>query len=62
MWYHPNSLSNPDLMANSNFATKLKPSQATALANVAIKPLNLQGGQCTWCGKYGHKRKVCPLL
>ncbi|KAI8356723.1 hypothetical protein EDC96DRAFT_576683 [Choanephora cucurbitarum] len=29
---------------------------------VTIKPLNLQGGQCTWCGKYGHKKKVCPLL
>ncbi|KAI7900732.1 uncharacterized protein BX663DRAFT_516317 [Cokeromyces recurvatus] len=28
----------------------------------AIKPLNLQGGQCTWCGKYGHKRISCPLL
>ncbi|KAF1798223.1 hypothetical protein FB192DRAFT_1398315 [Mucor lusitanicus] len=27
-----------------------------------IKPLNLQGGQCTWCGKYGHKRPSCPLL
>ncbi|KAI8365359.1 uncharacterized protein BYT42DRAFT_589643 [Radiomyces spectabilis] len=28
----------------------------------AIKPLNLQGGQCSWCGKYGHKRPSCPLL
>ncbi|KAI9276279.1 hypothetical protein BY458DRAFT_433868 [Sporodiniella umbellata] len=28
----------------------------------AIKPLNLDGGQCSWCGKYGHKRLVCPLL
>ncbi|RCH90815.1 hypothetical protein CU097_003006 [Rhizopus azygosporus] len=27
-----------------------------------IKPLNLQGGQCSWCGKYGHKRHICPLL
>ncbi|KAG2203237.1 hypothetical protein INT46_000427 [Mucor plumbeus] len=27
-----------------------------------IKPLNLQGGQCSWCGKYGHKRPTCPLL
>ncbi|KAI8967071.1 hypothetical protein BDF20DRAFT_917875 [Mycotypha africana] len=28
----------------------------------AIKPLNLQGGQCTWCGKYGHKKIACPYL
>ncbi|OAD80465.1 CCHC-type zinc finger transcription factor [Phycomyces blakesleeanus NRRL 1555(-)] len=27
-----------------------------------IKPLNLQGGQCTWCGKYGHKRRGCSFL
>ncbi|KAG2186641.1 hypothetical protein INT44_002865 [Umbelopsis vinacea] len=27
-----------------------------------VKPVNLSGGQCSWCGKYGHKRPTCPLL
>ncbi|KAI9338025.1 hypothetical protein BD770DRAFT_448425 [Pilaira anomala] len=27
-----------------------------------VKPLNLDGGQCAWCGKYGHQRISCPLL
>ncbi|EIE87673.1 hypothetical protein RO3G_12384 [Rhizopus delemar RA 99-880] len=27
-----------------------------------IKPLNLEGGQCSWCGKYGHQNLACPLL
>ncbi|KAI9260360.1 hypothetical protein EDC94DRAFT_610919, partial [Helicostylum pulchrum] len=27
-----------------------------------VKPLNLEGGQCIWCGKYGHQRRACPLL
>ncbi|KAI9359428.1 hypothetical protein BD770DRAFT_386036 [Pilaira anomala] len=27
-----------------------------------IKPVDLSYGQCTWCGKYGHKRIGCPLL
>ncbi|KAI9351921.1 hypothetical protein BD770DRAFT_474553 [Pilaira anomala] len=39
-------------------------SATTTLINMSydVKPLNLQGGQCTWCGKYGHKRLKCPLL
>ncbi|KAI9267360.1 hypothetical protein BY458DRAFT_547509 [Sporodiniella umbellata] len=41
-------------------ATKRPASVNMSLA--VIKPLNLDGGQCSWCGKYGHKRPVCPLL
>ncbi|CAO3656456.1 unnamed protein product [Mucor fragilis] len=29
---------------------------------VVVKPLNLEGGQCTWCGKYGHSTMICPYL
>ncbi|KAI9299410.1 hypothetical protein BJ944DRAFT_52342, partial [Cunninghamella echinulata] len=29
---------------------------------VSPKPLDLRGGQCSWCGKYGHKRIRCPFL
>ncbi|KAG2191357.1 hypothetical protein INT46_008949 [Mucor plumbeus] len=38
--------------------------QSTATKNypVVIKPLNLEGGQCTWCGKYGHSTMICPYL
>ncbi|KAJ8662731.1 hypothetical protein O0I10_001695 [Lichtheimia ornata] len=25
-------------------------------------PINTTGGQCSWCGKYGHQRGVCPYL
>ncbi|KAF1801966.1 hypothetical protein FB192DRAFT_1375640, partial [Mucor lusitanicus] len=31
-------------------------------AVVVVKPLNLEGGQCTWCGKYGHSTMICPYL
>ncbi|KAI7861105.1 hypothetical protein BDC45DRAFT_13479 [Circinella umbellata] len=27
-----------------------------------IADVNLDGGQCTWCGIYGHKPPTCPLL
>ncbi|KAI7870334.1 hypothetical protein BDF14DRAFT_1879311 [Spinellus fusiger] len=40
----------------------LSPLPSVPNATFDIKPLNLQGGQCTWCGKYGHKRMSCPLL
>ncbi|KAI9487060.1 MAG: hypothetical protein EXX96DRAFT_551690 [Benjaminiella poitrasii] len=46
---------------NSSNCNQNKTRQQTNMA-YAIKPLNLQGGQCTWCGKYGHKRGSCPLL
>ncbi|KAI7882842.1 hypothetical protein K492DRAFT_193152 [Lichtheimia hyalospora FSU 10163] len=25
-------------------------------------PINTTGGQCSWCGKYGHQRVGCPYL
>ncbi|ORE07779.1 hypothetical protein BCV72DRAFT_226062 [Rhizopus microsporus var. microsporus] len=43
------------------YSTARKRIATTSMA-FDIKPLNLQGGQCTWCGKYGHKRPICPLL
>ncbi|CAO3654006.1 unnamed protein product [Mucor hiemalis] len=50
----------PTSMVNCNNATTT--TTTSTLSSNEIKPLNLQGGQCTWCGKYGHKRPVCPLL
>ncbi|KAI9342992.1 hypothetical protein BD770DRAFT_447462 [Pilaira anomala] len=29
---------------------------------VSVKDINTSGGQCTWCGCYGHNRGYCPLL
>ncbi|KAI7883732.1 hypothetical protein K492DRAFT_205245 [Lichtheimia hyalospora FSU 10163] len=26
------------------------------------RPIDTTGGQCTWCGKYGHQRRGCPFL
>ncbi|KAL7310045.1 hypothetical protein PS15m_010852 [Mucor circinelloides] len=36
--------------------------ESTKRDAVVIKPLNLEGGQCTWCGKYGHSTMICPYL
>ncbi|KAI8142308.1 hypothetical protein BJV82DRAFT_616260, partial [Fennellomyces sp. T-0311] len=38
------------------------PSPGTLNGTAGIPPVNLTGDQCTWCGKYGHKRKLCPYL
>ncbi|ORZ10536.1 hypothetical protein BCR42DRAFT_422587 [Absidia repens] len=27
-----------------------------------IPGINTSGGQCSWCGKYGHKPSYCPYL
>ncbi|ORZ17019.1 hypothetical protein BCR42DRAFT_413767 [Absidia repens] len=27
-----------------------------------IPGINTTGGQCNWCGKYGHKPNYCPYL
>ncbi|ORY92073.1 hypothetical protein BCR43DRAFT_497743, partial [Syncephalastrum racemosum] len=27
-----------------------------------VPPVNVSGGQCSWCGKYGHQRGSCPFL
>ncbi|KAI8090621.1 hypothetical protein BDF21DRAFT_491009 [Thamnidium elegans] len=29
---------------------------------VYIKGIDTSGGQCTWCGRYGHNKSYCPLL
>ncbi|KAI9321654.1 hypothetical protein BX666DRAFT_1904272 [Dichotomocladium elegans] len=26
------------------------------------RPINTEGGQCRWCGTYGHTEIGCPLL
>ncbi|KAI7856303.1 hypothetical protein BDC45DRAFT_503602, partial [Circinella umbellata] len=28
----------------------------------SIRDIDLRGGQCSWCGKYGHRRPACPFL
>ncbi|ORE17587.1 hypothetical protein BCV71DRAFT_127826 [Rhizopus microsporus] len=34
----------------------------TQLVNHGLKPLDLTHGQCSWCGKYGHRQSKCPYL
>ncbi|KAI8640150.1 hypothetical protein BD408DRAFT_245838 [Parasitella parasitica] len=29
---------------------------------LSIKDINTTGGQCTWCGKYGHQVDDCSFL
>ncbi|KAI8078038.1 uncharacterized protein B0P05DRAFT_543875 [Gilbertella persicaria] len=69
MWCHGDNSLNSDSIVKSNSVvsssrSNVSHSNTIPLTNMsfAIKPLNLQGGQCTWCGKYGHKRLACPLL
>ncbi|KAI8644973.1 hypothetical protein BD408DRAFT_430022 [Parasitella parasitica] len=38
------------------------PTENDAIISHIIKPLNLEGGQCYWCGIYGHASKACLYL
>ncbi|KAI7851814.1 hypothetical protein BDC45DRAFT_515105 [Circinella umbellata] len=45
--------------SRSNQALPIKP-MSTPVNSIA--PVNLTGHQCSWCGKFGHKRVYCPYL
>ncbi|OAD72981.1 hypothetical protein PHYBLDRAFT_146295 [Phycomyces blakesleeanus NRRL 1555(-)] len=45
---------------SSSHAVSLPPKNINPA--IDIPPLDMTGGQCTWCGKYGHKNPGCPLL
>ncbi|KAI8333653.1 hypothetical protein BC941DRAFT_434098 [Chlamydoabsidia padenii] len=30
--------------------------------NSSIPRINTTGGQCSWCGIYGHRQSYCPYL
>ncbi|KAI8581355.1 hypothetical protein K450DRAFT_232649 [Umbelopsis ramanniana AG] len=52
-------------MAITNFLNKTKSCCKTSTSSGpkdSVKDINLSGGQCSWCGKYGHLRGHCPLL
>ncbi|KAL1927916.1 hypothetical protein VTP01DRAFT_3321 [Rhizomucor pusillus] len=43
-------------------ATTVSAGSAPVNYHGPIKPINTTGGQCSWCGKYGHHRGSCPFL
>ncbi|KAI8636959.1 hypothetical protein BD408DRAFT_448020 [Parasitella parasitica] len=50
------------LSASTQFIKKMEDHNHEANVTLTVKPLNLDGGQCTWCGKYGHSPKQCAFL
>ncbi|KAI9254706.1 hypothetical protein EDC94DRAFT_618180, partial [Helicostylum pulchrum] len=54
--------SNNTTIALVNKCSNDAASSSVSLLDSNIKPIDLSHGQCTWCGKYGHSRRVCPFL